>query len=86
MASRVRIKKLMETLPKKRLVISYTKNTTGKTVKREIRPYEVRGDTLWASDTVHGAGKIHEFKLRNIQSIVGTSRGYHPRWPVKIPR
>lgn len=86
MASRARIKKIMEDLPNKRLMISYTKKTTGKTVRREVRPYEVRGDTLWASDTVHGAGKIHEFKLRNIHSIVGTNRGYRPVWPVKVPR
>lgn len=66
-----------------RLRIQYDSLAKG-LVEREIRPYEVEGDTLWASDTIHGAGRIHRFylsRIRQITPVRGTT--FTPRWEVR---
>lgn len=63
--------------------IEYT-DRNGRTMVRTIRPYEIRGNYVWASDTTHGAGHIHSFKASRIKSAEPIGKGYKPRWEVKL--
>lgn len=63
--------------------IEYTRRD-GKTVVRTIRPYEIKGGYLWATDTKHGAGHIHSFKLSRVQSAKPLENRFKPRWEVKL--
>ena len=63
--------------------IEYT-DRHGRTVVRTIRPYEVRGGYVWATDTTHGAGHIHSFKASRIKSAEPVGRNFKPRWDVKL--
>lgn len=56
----------------------------GKTVTRTIRPYEIKGGYLWATDTKHGAGHIHSFKINRVKSVEPLKTGYRPRWEIKL--
>jgi len=64
--------------------IVYNKKTTGETVKRTVRPYEIDGNVLWGTDTIHGAGQIHKFYVDRIQSIQPTDRKFKPRWEIDL--
>jgi predicted DNA-binding transcriptional regulator YafY len=68
---------------KQQVKIQYT-NRQGKSITRTIRPYEIRGGYLYATDTVHGAGHIHSFKVSRIKSAEPVERKYKPNWPVKL--
>jgi predicted DNA-binding transcriptional regulator YafY len=63
--------------------IEYT-DKNGKQMVRTIRPYEVRGGYVWATDTKHGAGHIHSFKVSRIKSAAPVGRNFKPRWDVKL--
>jgi predicted DNA-binding transcriptional regulator YafY len=63
--------------------IKYT-NRQGKNITRTIRPYEIKKGYVYATDSVHGAGHIHSFKVSRIQSAEPVERGYKPKWPVKF--
>jgi predicted DNA-binding transcriptional regulator YafY len=63
--------------------IEYT-DKRGKNIVRTIRPYEIRGGYLWATDTRHGAGHIHSFKISRIRSAETVNRKFKPRWNVKL--
>jgi len=75
--------------PPRRVPIVYAKKTTGETVDREIRPYEVKSLkngrlALYATDTLHGAGQIHSFLVANIRSVGAPDGRFKPRWPVQF--
>lgn len=63
--------------------IEYT-GRNGRTVQRTVRPYEIRGGYLWATDTTHGAAHIHSFKLSRVRKAEPVGRKYRPRWPIKF--
>lgn len=63
--------------------IEYT-NRQGKQIVRTVRPYEIKGGYLYATDTKHGAGHIHSFKLSRIQNAETVGRKFKPRWEVKL--
>jgi predicted DNA-binding transcriptional regulator YafY len=63
--------------------IEYT-DRRGKQIVRTVRPYEIRGGMLWATDTRHGAGHIHSFKMARVRSAATVGRKYRPRWEVKL--
>lgn len=63
--------------------IEYT-NKNGKGMVRTVRPYEIRGGYLWATDTTHGAGHIHSFKLSRVRSATPVDKTYKPRWEIKL--
>jgi predicted DNA-binding transcriptional regulator YafY len=63
--------------------IEYT-NREGRNIVRTVRPYEIRGGYLWASDTTHGAGRIHSFKLSRVRDAQPVAHKFHPRWEVKL--
>jgi predicted DNA-binding transcriptional regulator YafY len=63
--------------------IQYT-DRHGRNIVRTVRPYEIKGGRLWATDTTHGAGKIHSFKLARVRAATAIENRYHPRWPVKL--
>jgi predicted DNA-binding transcriptional regulator YafY len=63
--------------------IEYT-DRRGKNITRTIRPYEVKGGYLWASDTAHGATRIHSFKVSRIKSATPTGKRFKPVWPGKL--
>lgn len=67
--------------------IRYAKKTTGRIVKRTVRPYEIRGGTLWATDTIHGSDRIHNFHTRRVLSARPSRPGhtFQPRWKVQTP-
>lgn len=69
------------------LEVVYAKKTTGRVVSRRVRPYEVRGGTLWATDTIHGASRIHNFLTRRVLSIRPSRPGrtFRPQWKVQTP-
>lgn len=56
----------------------------GKVVTRTVRPYEIKGGMLWATDTKHGAGHIHSFKLSRVRNAEPLNKTYKPRWDVKL--
>jgi hypothetical protein len=63
-----------------------SKKAKGQIISREIRPYEVSRGSLWATDTLHGANRIHRFllnRIRMLNPIPGTS--FQPQWPVQVP-
>lgn len=66
-----------------RVRITYDSQKKGR-IQREIRPYEVDGPVLWATDTLHGAGRIHRFYRANIVAAVPvTNTSFAPRWPIQ---
>lgn len=69
-----------------RVQIAYSKKTAGDAiVVRDVRPYEEKGRFLYATDTLHGAGKIHSFiKGRILDAEVVPNTSYKPVWPVKM--
>ena len=64
---------------KQQVRIEYT-NRQGKNIVRTIRPYEIKGGYLYATDTLHGAGHIHSFKVSRIRSAEPLDRKFKPRW------
>jgi predicted DNA-binding transcriptional regulator YafY len=63
--------------------IEYT-DRHGKDIVRTVRPYEIRGGYVWATDTKHGAAHIHKFKLSRVRSAAPVGRNFKPRWEVKL--
>lgn len=63
--------------------IEYT-DKNGKEMVRTVRPYEIRGGYLWATDTKHGAGHIHSFKVSRVRSSQPVGRKFKPVWDVKL--
>ena len=63
--------------------IEYT-DRKGKRIVRTVRPYEIRGGYLWATDTTHGAAHIHSFKIARVKKADPVGRKYRPRWEVKL--
>ena len=56
----------------------------GRIIVRNIRPYEIKAGYLWATDTRHGAGRIHSFKITRVLSTELLPKKYRPRWEVKF--
>lgn len=63
--------------------IEYT-DRAGRNIVRTVRPYEIRGGYLWATDTKHGAGHIHSFKISRVRSVTPVAHKFKPRWDVKL--
>lgn len=59
-------------------------NREGKAIVRTVRPYEIKGGYLYATDTKHGAGHIHSFKVSRIKSAEPVGKNFKPRWDVKL--
>jgi predicted DNA-binding transcriptional regulator YafY len=68
---------------KQQVRIEYT-DRHGKAMVRTVRPYEIKGGYLWASDTKHGAGRIHSFKLSRVKSATPVEKKFKPRWEIKL--
>ena len=70
-----------------KLDIVYSKKTTGNVVVRRVRPYEIKSGQFWATDTIHGATRIHKFLMPRILSAEPSDppSHYRPVWPVKTP-
>lgn len=68
-----------------RVSVVYHKKTTGRTVTRHVRPYEIRGGVFWGTDTLHGAQRIHKFYTRRILDATPEEASYRPVWAVQIP-
>jgi predicted DNA-binding transcriptional regulator YafY len=63
--------------------IEYT-DRKGRNIVRNVRPYEIKNGYLWATDTRHGAGRIHSFKISRVRSAEPLENRYRPRWDVKL--
>jgi predicted DNA-binding transcriptional regulator YafY len=59
-------------------------NKKGKTIRRLIRPYEIKNGMVYATDNNHGAGRIHSFKQSRIKSAEMVEKKFKPRWDVKL--
>lgn len=80
--------KIMVTIVKcarqhRRVTILYKKNT-GKVVERNIAPYSMKDDYLYATDERDGNTKIKSFKIYNIRSAKRCLHKYRPQWEVKL--
>jgi predicted DNA-binding transcriptional regulator YafY len=68
---------------KQQVRIEYT-NKEGKAITRTIRPYESKGGYLYATDSMHGAGHIHSFKVSRIKSATPVDKKFRPKWDIKL--
>lgn len=63
------------------VVISYTDNKGAVTV-REVEPYEIKQNKLFAWDVVRSG--IRAFRLDRIQTIEPTNSRFEPRFPINL--
>lgn len=61
--------------------ITYLSNE-GTISEREIEPYEIRGNMLFAYSL--DKNSIRQFKLERILKATLTQKRYTPRWPIRI--
>jgi hypothetical protein len=67
----------------RRVTILYTK--TNKTVvKRDIAPYSLEGDLLYATDQRDGNKQIKSYKIYSIKSAKKSNKKFKPQWEIKL--
>lgn len=80
--------KIMQTIVKcarqhRRIAIVY-KKSNGRIIKREIAPYSMKDDFLFATDTKDGNTRIKGFRIYNIRSAKRCLHKYRPQWEIKF--
>lgn len=75
----------------KRIVITYTKASTGERVNREIEPYSIRlrpskarGRARYLYGFHNEHGRIESYLVSNISNVEETDISFSPRWTVEF--